>query len=236
MLRNLMLILLLVASIHASAQLNSVGVSGTFSNYANTAGKGTMVQMQTNEETAGSPFLFKGWASGKVFLKNGSVLNESAEVLNFNKMDEDIIVKQGPGSIMTVNMGEIVSFSLSDSGKEYRFVRLAEYKNKFYTELYSDSAYSVYSKIETTFYKADYVNKGLSESGHKYDRYEDKKYYLLKLNKQNQFIDLNELAKKDLRKLEELNPALKDFIKKEYSSDKKEEVLIGAVKLLPKKS
>jgi hypothetical protein len=234
--RNLFFILLLAVTFHASAQVNSVSISNTFSNFANSAGKGSMVQLQINEETEGSPFLVKGWASGKVFLKNGSVLNEPAAVLNFNKMDEDIIVKQGPGSIMTVNMGEIVSFSLSDSGKEYHFVRLPEYKNKFYNELYSDSAYSIYSKVQTTFYKADYVNKGLTESGHKYDRYEDKTYYLLKVNKQNQYIDLNELAKKDLRKLEELNPALKDFIKKEYSSDKKEEVLIGAVKLLPKKS
>lgn len=222
--RNCILLLwalFLLASHPSFAQSsNNISISQSFHQYV-TKGmysadiytpNGYMISFTPREETQGSPYLFTNWVKGQVYLKNGSVLAEPNQILNYNKMNGALILRVSDKEKMDVNMNEIKTFELEDSGKVYSFTQLEQDKPGYFIEMYKDSLYSLYKEMHTKFFKADYVNKGLYESGYKYDRYvDDYTYYIT--SKDGKTATLHIFNKGELKKLAESFPAAKTFLK-----------------------
>lgn len=185
------------------------------------------------QETQGSRFFLKGWARGIVLFKNNSV-HSSSYVLNYDKIGDGLIQKADATRFFEVDMSSIQSFSLIDSAeKEYNFLRLTGSSSNFILEVYKDSLYSLYKRMNTKFYRADYENKGLYEKGYKYDRYEDEIIYYIKDNK-GKLTEISNLNKKGFRELLEVFPKAKEFISENRITSDKESYLINLTKYLNK--
>src|SRR5439155_10871221 len=83
-------------------------------------------------------------------------------------------------------------------------------------KLYQDSILYLYKSILKNFYRADYVNKGLYKSGHKYDRYEDKFTYYIK--SKAKWYTVRDGNKSDLKQLNEEVPDVKGYLKSSFNN------------------
>ncbi|ANE52630.1 hypothetical protein [Flavisolibacter tropicus] len=197
--------------------------------------KGSLLLNAQNQEVQGSRYLVNGWAKGKVVLENGTV-NQSAYKLNYDKINDDLILKVDDTHFVEVDMSSIESFNLIDSSeKSYSFLRIPGSKSSFLVEVYKDSICSLYKKITTKFYRADYENKGLYEKGYKYDRYVDETTFFMKNDKEG-FVEIVNLNKKELRKLTEIFPKAKEYISENKVTPDKEKYLTNLTIYLNKHS
>jgi hypothetical protein len=233
------LILYSIVSGYCLAQTNTISIGKSFQEYVNGRGAnndigGSMVAFMQKEDTQGSPYLIKDWAKGKVILKNQQVLDEPDNNLNYDKIQNQIIVRLSNNQILSVNMKDIQSFFLVDSSTSYHLTQIAQIPSHYVLELYKDSLYSLYKLIETKFYKADYENKGIYERGYKYDRYIDKAIYYL-IDSSKKVYNLHNGSISELKKIAEDIPATKIFLKEEYNENKNLDIyLIRLVEYLNK--
>jgi hypothetical protein len=204
----------------SKAQINNISLGQSFQQYAaNVANStnannhnGSIVAFTPKEDTEGSPYLFKSWAKGHILLKTNKAFEEPSFVLNYDKMKGIIIVKIDERRMLEVDMEQIERFSLEDSTIAYNFFHFTDKPSRFFIELYRDNVYSLYKGTETHFYKADYVNKGLTETGYKYDRYVDEfTYYLKKAG--GDPVEIKNVNKSAMKRLAEIEPAVKEFLK-----------------------
>lgn len=213
---KLILIALLFLNIKIAAQTTSVGIQETFKNYVGATqgnGNGSMISLKIKEETEGSPYLISGWTTGVVHLKNGTVLSEPTKSLNYNKMENQLLVNLGDKKVLSLDMKDIDLFSLKADSVDYNFEKITSINAPFAITIYKDSVYSLYQVISTKFFASDYENKGLYEKGYKYDRYVDTKNYYIVL-KDGVSYDIHSGSKKDLKKLGDKIPGLNDFLSK----------------------
>ena len=211
---RIIFIVLLFISVNTLAQTSSVSMQETFKNYVGASqgkGNGSMVNYTIKEETEGSPYLFSVWANGVVHLKNGTVLTEPTQSLNFSKMDNHLIVNLGNNKILSMDMNDIDLFTLKTDSINYNFEKVTSINAPFAIAVFKDSAYSLYEVISTKFYASDYENKGLYEKGYKYDRYVDTKNYYI-VSHDGVSYDIHSGSKKDLKKIEDKIPKLKNFL------------------------
>ena len=220
----------------AKAQ-NSISVTNTFSQYVQNTNKdytGTsksMISFATKQETEGSPYLFNDWAKGTVFLKNNDALAEADYVLNFDKTRNLLLLKSSGQNVIEVDMDAIAGFQLQNATSTYSLFAIPEIGKGYFAELYKGSAFSLYKTLNTKFFKSDYVNKGLYETGYKYDRYVDENKYYIRAKGGTVYAVGS--TKKELKKLEEALPAVKKFLQNnEISSTETEADLISLTKFL----
>lgn len=199
------------------AQVNTQSITQTFREYVGSGISGSTTGYLTSftilQETEGSPYLLKNWAKGKIYLKNNSEYTEPTYSLNFNKEKKVLVMKVSESTILEIDMKEITGFDLDDNLQTPHFVYLPDNKPGYFVELHKDSLFSLYKTIDTKFYKSDYVNKGLYETGYKYNRYVDESKYYIKSKDGKMFI-IEGMTKKDLKKLSDQLPAAKDFLAK----------------------
>jgi len=209
---KLSLIFLLLSTISYS-QINSISVGESFKQFANNAGNisNSLATFTLKEDTEGSPYLMKSWAEGQVVLKTKQVFTEPENLMNYDKVNNRIILKISDTKIVDVNMEQIESFILFDSSTSFKFRAIPEKSGEFFIELYRDSSFTLYKTIETRFYRADYTNKGLYESGHKFDRYVDNYTYYIKPSN-GTLVTVKNLTKKGLKQLSEAIPQARTFI------------------------
>jgi len=213
----------------------SISLQQSFSKFVQVANSpaytgASMMAFSVKENTEGNPYFFNNWGSGRVYLSSKEAFNEPSDVLNFDKTNQALLLKISEKEVIEVNMNEIDSFYIIDSGKVYHFVKFTT-EPVYALQLYRDSAYSAFKVVSTKFYKADYVNKGLYESGYRYDRYLDKKTYYLK-DSRGENISLEKGEKKDLKKLAAKIPAINDFIKLNLNADDKDVYVTSLAKYL----
>lgn len=216
---------------------NSISVTNTFSQYVQNTNKdytGTsksMISFATKQETEGSPYLFNDWAKGTVFLKNNEVLAEADYVLNFDKTRNLLLLKSSGQNVIEVDMDAIAGFQLQNASGTYSLLAIPQIGKGYFVELYKGSAFSLYKTLNTKFFKSDYVNKGLYETGYKYDRYVDENKYYISAKEGTVYPVGN--TKKELKKLVEALPAAKKFLEKsEISTTDTEADLISLTTFL----
>lgn len=197
------------------SQTNPIGIAETFKTYANTSAgsnNGTMVNLSPIEDTKGSPYLLNSWATGAVQFNNGNILSEPTNSLNYDKISHQLIVKLSEKEILSVNMNDIKSFSLKDSLASLNFIKIPQISSTYVIQLYQGKSYSLYKSIDTKFYKSDYQNKGLYETGEKFDRYIDKPEYFI-IDNTSRIYDIHNGNKSELKKLALSLPGVKSYIK-----------------------
>jgi hypothetical protein len=218
------------------SQPNTISINKSFQEYVNgsavDAGS-SIIAFTTKEDTEGSQYLLEKWVKGKVILKNKQILEENSYILNFDKIQQTLIMMLPNNRILSVNMNDIESFALSDSSFTWNLRKVENISPDFVIELYHDSAYSLYKSIETRFYKSDYKNKGIYEQGYKYDRYVDKTNYFIQ--HEQEIINLHNGSKSDLKKLKTSFPQIKSM-KDDDSSTNLDSYLIKVVSYLNIKS
>ena len=216
--RKSLIAIFILISATSEAQVNPITVGQSFRQYATTTNNtnsnnynNSLIVFTPKEDTEGSPYLFKDWAKGTVVLITKQKFVEPSFVLNYDKMTGKLVMKIDAQKIVEIEMEQIESFILEDSTSSYSFSTLKQTPSKFLIRLHSDSTLSFYKRIETRFYKSDYVNKGLYESGYKYDRYVDDVFYYF--TRQDKTVVLHQVNKSEMKKLAELYPAVQEFIK-----------------------
>ncbi|MEP6676190.1 MAG: hypothetical protein ABJA78_13595 [Ferruginibacter sp.] len=217
---------LILAATQLQAQTVTQGQSlqQTFKAYTQTAFNDVtgstgsrMSTLTINESTQGSAYLFGNWTSGKVTLNDGTVYLQSDSSLNFNKEKQQLTLKLSPIQGFDINSNSIRSFELSQNGHPYKFVYFQSKSSDCFIEIFLDSSYGVYKTVHTKFYKADYENKGLYETGHKYDRYEDEVNYYIRTHAGN-LIAINNVSKKKLKSLSSELPGIEEAVKNTTAS------------------
>ena len=194
----------------------------------------TLLAFKVSEGTEGSPYLLSNWTPGKVFLTTGAVYPESTPVLNFDKIKQVLVLKLTPTTVFEVDMKTVKSFELNDSGNLYKFVSLETKPGEKVLEVYRDSSYALYKAVSTEFFRADYVNKGIGESGYKYDRYVDKITWYIK-GRKGQLVKIETVIKRKLKQLEDVLPGINDAIKNTTGSiENNEAYLIALLSAMPR--
>lgn len=207
----------LLAAVISNAQSN-IGMQQTFSQYAQTTSTesshfGNMSSLSRTEGVEGSPVLLPSWTSGKIFMVYGAVMEEPAQALNYNKMDKGLIVKISDNQMLTVDMGQIDHFVLKMEDSNVTFRPLPGPAKVFAQEIYAGPKYSVYKSVTTKFMKADYQNKGMYESGSKFDRYIDETtYYIFSGDGKSATIVKGD--RKEIKKAKEQIPQIGSFFDK----------------------
>ena len=227
MLKSIMLLCCVsFLSVRSISQSSNVMIEKSFREYMNGSMTSTVSTFRPSEAIQGSPYLFDNWVKGNVILKNNQILKETEPMLNYDKIQKQLIVKITDNQILSVNMQDIEQFSLEDKSASITLINIPEISASPVVQLYKDSFYALYKLIDTQFFKADYENKGLYESGHKYDRYIDKASYFIIANSKKTF-SINSGSKNDIKKLSASLPEVNQFLKDNNSIIELDQYLIN---------
>jgi hypothetical protein len=145
----------------------------------NTLNAGAMLPVVTHQEdTRGSRYLLKRFVKGVVVDQDGHVMTDSLNLLNFDKIDGQLMIAQTAGKYLEVDKEKVVAFALRDLDSAYIFLNVpALSKVNYFLLIATGPRYSVYKSIRTNFVKANYQSNGLIETGNNYDEYVDKQSY-----------------------------------------------------------
>ncbi len=167
----------------AQTNFNQYGSTTLLNSYGNVTGGGAIINSLNNREnTRGTRFMFNRWLKGTVIDVNGIVINSDSLGFNFDKQEDNLLIKRDASTMISVNSSQVKEFTLSDNNNSYRFTRIdAIDSSKLLLALVEiKDKYSLYKSVKTKFVKANYQTNGISESGHEYDEYVDQNnYYLL---------------------------------------------------------
>jgi hypothetical protein len=134
------------------------------------------------ENTRGSQYLSKHWLYGMI-----STTNRPADVkpelsyFNFDKINSRVIYTDGK-KIVPLSSDSISSFAFSDSGTIYYFEKLRLIDRHLFLQpvIKNEQGYSLYKRLFTKFYPADYQPFGYGSSGKRYGEFVDYyEYYIV---------------------------------------------------------
>ena len=198
----------------------SISMSQTFKQFAEqgvtkfdmTKSARPMISYNEKQDAEGSPYLFDAWAKGTVLLKDNTTLSETTYILNFDKTRNTLLMKVDAQRVLEVDMSQIAGFTLIHDMDTLSLISFPENSQMYLLQLYKDSLYSLYKTLNTKFLKSDYVNKGLYETGYKYDRYVDENTYYI-MQKDGRYFTVNAANKAELRKIADVFPSIKAYFK-----------------------
>jgi predicted Zn-dependent protease len=102
---------------------------------------------------------------------------------NFDLEKNMLIVKGGDGRAYAPDVKDVQAFHFKKGEEQHAFVAMqVDGANKF-VELLAAGRYSLVKEAKVTFHAADFVDKGMVQSGKNYDEYKKTyTYYLVKDN------------------------------------------------------
>jgi hypothetical protein len=166
----------------------------------NTLNSGVMLPIVPHkEDTKGSRYLLNRFVTGIIVDQNNHILSDSTKLLNYDKIDGQLMIAQDAKNYLTVDKDKVVAFAFKTGDSTYIFLNVPTLNNTDYFLLIAlGSKYSAYKLIKTKFTTSTYKNSGLVETGNNYDEYVDQQtYYYVdqKNNKGGSF----ELKKKSIK-------------------------------------
>lgn len=153
------------------------------------------------EPTRGSRYLYDNWIPGFGISKKDSLIVETTNMYNFDKLSGTILYTNDGKSMAQVSPSQIKSFSLFDKkGHAHVYENAPEISGKPFVEvLVNTPKYKIYKKIDTKLTRADFHTDGVLEMGHKYDEYVDvERYYFVGTDGKSQSISLKKSTLKKL--------------------------------------
>lgn len=165
----------------------------------NTLNSGTMLPVvKHQDETKGSRYLLKGFAYGVIVDFTGKVIADSIHLLNYDKIDGQLMIAQDAGNYLEVDKEKVAAFAFKTPDTSFVFLNVPILsKINYFMLIASGPRYSAYKSVRTKFVKANYVSNGLTESGNNYDEYVDTDTYFWVAGKDN--AGVFELKKKSIK-------------------------------------
>lgn len=164
---------------HAAAQKPSVEKLPTFLD----TDPNPLPNHFAKEKEHGSPYLSTNWVAGNMDLINHKHIPDSNEVIYFNydKIESVVYIVTSEDKVLSYPIDSVKDFEIFDNNKIFEFVKVPWISTKFYlTPLYeSPKGYSLYKRLVTNFYWADYSSDGYTTKGKKYDQFVDTYIYYL---------------------------------------------------------
>lgn len=135
------------------------------------------------EKVVGSPYLAKTWAQGYIELINHKRIPEPNQemLFNYDKMQNVIYVIDNTYKLRMFSIDSVWSFELVENNMIYTFEKISWISKKFYLipVIESPKGYSLYKRLITNYYWADYTSDGYSSKGRKFDEFTDTYEYFL---------------------------------------------------------
>lgn len=144
------------------------------------SGGGSAKEGFTQEPTRGSRYLFNNWVPGYGISKKDSLVVETTNLYNYDKIGGNILYTNDGKSMAQVSPSQLKSFSLYDrAGHAHLYESAPEVNKKPFIEvLLSTPKYKIYKKMDTKLTRADFHTDGVLEMGHRYDEYVDNDHYI----------------------------------------------------------
>ncbi len=135
------------------------------------------------EKVVGSPYLAKTWVQGYIELVSHKRIPEPDQemLFNYDKMQNVIYVIDNTYKLKMYPIDSVSSFELVENNMIYTFQKISWISNKFYLipVIESSKGYSLYKRLITNYYWADYTSDGYSSKGRKFDEFTDTYEYFL---------------------------------------------------------
>lgn len=170
------------------------------------------------EETKGSRYLLKNFAYGVVVDNTGKVIADSLHLLNYDKVDGQLMIAQGGGNYLEVDKDKVAAFAFKTPDTSFILLNVPILsKINYFILVATGPRYSVYKSIRTKFVKSNYVSNGLTESGNNYDEYLDTQTYFWVAGKDS--AGVFELKKKSIKTVFAAEKTLVDIYFSQHKLD-----------------
>lgn len=151
-----------------------------------TMGKDMVYNFTSTANTVGTPYLYDGWAYMWLdSLDNKAVQRSVVYEANLDLQKNQLIIKGGDGKAYAPEIFNIQALHFK-KGDEMRFFVRA-YLNgsmKFVEQLSTAGKYTLLKDVAVVYSKADYVDKGMVQTGKLYNEFKRKyTYYLVQNDK-----------------------------------------------------
>jgi hypothetical protein len=98
----------------------------------------------------GSPFLLKEWSKGSIVNSNGKEINDTSLLLNYDKVNRQVVITMDMKSFFRVDVNNVRSFTVfSPEGDMFFYNKPEISKNNFVQLVSAGKNFSVYKKIVT---------------------------------------------------------------------------------------
>ncbi len=186
-----------VVSTYSSSGISRVLLNGF--GPLNTINSGVMLPVvEHKEDTKGSRYLLNKFATGIIVDQNNNTITDSSKLLNYDKIDGQLMITQDTKNYITVDKEKVIAFALKTQDTSFIFLNVPILsKNNYFVFIANGAKYSAYKSIRSRFVKSNYRSNGLVESGNNYDEYVDQQtYYWVDENKRT--AGIFELKKKSI--------------------------------------
>jgi hypothetical protein len=202
----------------------------------NTINSGAVLpEVRHQEDTRGSRYLLKEFASGVIVDNNNHILTDSLKGLNYDKIDGQLLIAQGGRNYLEVDKDKVIGFAFKNRDTSFVFVNVPILsKVNYFVVVANGPKYSVYKSVRTRFVKANYTNNGLVETGNNYDEYVDKETYFWV--EKNDSAGVFELKKKSIKEAFAGEKAKVDTFFSQHKYDDIDEAFIRGLILFLNKS
>jgi len=145
----------------------------------NTINSGAMLPViEHKEETRGSRYLLRKYAKGVIVDSSNSLITDSINLLNYDKIDGQLMIAQNAKNYLEVDKEKILAFALKADDTSFIFLNVPILsKTNYFLLIANGPKYSAYKSIRSKFVKSNYQSNGLVETGNNYDEYVDKLTY-----------------------------------------------------------
>ncbi|MBC9932533.1 hypothetical protein [Chitinophaga qingshengii] len=143
---------------------------------------GSVYSFHPKENTVGTPYLYTDW--GRLWIDsmdNKRVARSVVYDANIDLEKNMLIVKGGDGKAYAPEVNDVQAFHFKKGNEENAFVAMQlDGVHKFVEQL-AAGKYRLVKDVKVTFQQADFVDKGMVQTGKNYDEYKKAyTYYLVK--------------------------------------------------------
>ena len=158
----------------------------------------TLPMIEHKEETRGSRYLLNKYAKGVIVDSGNSMITDSINILNYDKIDGQLMIAQNAKNYLEVDKEKVLAFALKADDTSFIFLNVPILsKTNYFLLIANGPKYSTYKSVRAKFVKSNYISNGLVETGNNYDEYVDKLTYYW-VNEKNKSAGIFELKKKSI--------------------------------------
>jgi len=185
---SLALLALLTATMSLSAQdstgaVQTTHIANILDNYRSLNNYFTATSFRPVGSTVGSPYLYDDW--GRLWIdsmENKPVKHSMVYDANLDLEKNNLIIRAAAeGKAYTPESHYIQAFHLVKNDVTAYFVNVAIDGRSQFMQQIAAGKYSLVKAVKVKFERANFVDKGITQTGHNYDEYKrDYTYFLLK--------------------------------------------------------
>ncbi|QJB33369.1 hypothetical protein HF324_19295 [Chitinophaga oryzae] len=143
---------------------------------------GTALSFHPKDNTVGTPYLYADWGRLRIdSMDNKPVARSVVYDANLDLEKNMVIVKGGDGRAYAPEVNNVQALHFSKGEEQHAFVALQIDGMQKFVEQLAAGRYRLVKDAKVVFHPADFVDKGMVQSGKNYDEYKKSyTYYLVK--------------------------------------------------------